>query len=80
MVNTIAAKSHRTRTIRMITRASATSRAVYTFPMPVTAYDATHDVSSPFDLLVRGNETGDWLGALHDFRNWLVRSVAAAAR
>ena len=32
--------------------------------------------SSPFDLLVRGNETGNWLAALDDFRNWLIREAA----
>jgi hypothetical protein len=30
--------------------------------------------SSPFDLLVRGNETGDWRSVWDDFRNWFVKS------
>jgi hypothetical protein len=29
--------------------------------------------SKPFDLLVRGNETGDWRGVWDDFRNWMRR-------
>jgi len=32
--------------------------------------------SKPFDLLARGNETGNWLAALDDFRNWLIREAA----
>jgi hypothetical protein len=28
--------------------------------------------TSPFDLLVRGNETGDWLAIWDEFRNWLL--------
>jgi hypothetical protein len=29
----------------------------------------------PFDLLVEGNETEDWLGVRDDFRNWLVTAA-----
>ena len=29
----------------------------------------------PFDLLVRGHESGDWLGVRDDFRNWLIRAA-----
>jgi hypothetical protein len=31
--------------------------------------------SSPFDLLARGNETGNWPGVWDDFRNWIVHHV-----
>jgi hypothetical protein len=30
----------------------------------------------PFDLLVEGNELEDWLAALDDFCNWLIRTAA----
>ena len=30
----------------------------------------------PFDLFAQGSETGDWLAALDDFRNWLIREAA----
>jgi site-specific DNA recombinase len=30
--------------------------------------------SKPFDLIVRGNETGDWRGVWDEFRNWLNRA------
>jgi hypothetical protein len=30
----------------------------------------------PFDLFAKGAETGDWLPALDDFRNWLIREAA----
>ena len=30
---------------------------------------------SPFDMLTRGNESGDWLGVRDDFRNWLVTAA-----
>jgi hypothetical protein len=30
----------------------------------------------PFDLLVEGNENGDWLGVRDDFRNWIVGQAA----
>jgi hypothetical protein len=29
--------------------------------------------NSPFDLLVQGNETGDWRGVWDDFRNWILK-------
>jgi hypothetical protein len=28
--------------------------------------------SKPFDLFVRGNETGDWRGVWDEFRKWLI--------
>ena len=28
----------------------------------------------PFDVFAKGSETGDWLVALDDFRNWLIRA------
>src|SRR5262249_23341333 len=31
--------------------------------------------SKPFDLLVRGNKTGDWLAILDEFRNFLLRTA-----
>ncbi len=31
--------------------------------------------SSPFDLFVRGNETGDWLAILDEFRNWMLKTA-----
>jgi hypothetical protein len=30
----------------------------------------------PFDVLAKGSESGDWLAALDDFRNWLIREAA----
>jgi hypothetical protein len=30
----------------------------------------------PFDVFANGGKTGDWLGALDDFRNWLIREAA----
>ena len=30
----------------------------------------------PFDVFFRGSETRDWLAALDDFRNWLIREAA----
>jgi hypothetical protein len=30
----------------------------------------------PFDLFAKGSENGDWLAALDDFRNWLIREAA----
>jgi DNA replication protein DnaC len=30
----------------------------------------------PFDVFAKGSETGDWLSALDDFRNWLIREAA----
>jgi hypothetical protein len=30
--------------------------------------------SSPFDLLMKGNETGDWRAVWDGFRNWIVRA------
>jgi hypothetical protein len=30
----------------------------------------------PFDVFAKGSETGDWLAALDDFRNWLIREAA----
>ena len=32
--------------------------------------------AKPFDLMVEGNKTGNWLAALDDFRNWLIREAA----
>ena len=29
----------------------------------------------PFDLLVDGNESGNWLGVWDDFRNWLLTAA-----
>jgi hypothetical protein len=29
-----------------------------------------------FDVFAKGSETGDWLAALDDFRNWLIREAA----
>jgi len=31
--------------------------------------------TKPFDLLVQGNKTGDWLAILDDFRNWLTQAA-----
>jgi hypothetical protein len=31
--------------------------------------------TSPFDLFVKGNETGDWLGVRDGIRNWLVTAA-----
>jgi hypothetical protein len=31
--------------------------------------------SKPFDLFVRGNETGDWRGVWDEFRNWLINAA-----
>jgi hypothetical protein len=31
--------------------------------------------TSPFDLLVKGNETGNWRAVWDEFRNWLIRKV-----
>ena len=30
----------------------------------------------PFDVFAKGSETGDWLAALDDFRNWLIQEAA----
>jgi hypothetical protein len=30
----------------------------------------------PFDVFANGGKTGDWLAALDDFRNWLIREAA----
>jgi hypothetical protein len=30
----------------------------------------------PFDVFAKGSKTGDWLAALDDFRNWLIREAA----
>jgi hypothetical protein len=30
----------------------------------------------PFDVFAKGSETGDWLAALDDFRNGLIREAA----
>jgi hypothetical protein len=30
----------------------------------------------PFDVFANGDKTGDWLAALDDFRNWLIREAA----
>jgi hypothetical protein len=30
----------------------------------------------PFDMLVEGNESGDWLGVRDDFRTWFVQNAA----
>ena len=30
----------------------------------------------PFDVFAKGSETGDWLAALDDFRNWLICEAA----
>jgi hypothetical protein len=32
----------------------------------------------PFDVFAKGSETGDWLAALDDFRNWLIREALAS--
>ena len=29
----------------------------------------------PFDVFANGAKTGDWLAALDDFRNWLIREA-----
>ena len=29
----------------------------------------------PFDVLVAGDQTEDWLGVWDDFRNWLIRAA-----
>jgi hypothetical protein len=31
--------------------------------------------NKPFDLFVRGNETGNWRGVWDDFRNWLIHAA-----
>jgi hypothetical protein len=31
--------------------------------------------NKPFDLFAKGTETGDWLAALDDFRNWLIKAA-----
>ena len=35
----------------------------------------TPTYNSPFDLLVRGNKTGNWLGVWDEFRNWVVSAA-----
>jgi hypothetical protein len=30
----------------------------------------------PFDVFAKGSETGEWLAALDDFRNWFIREAA----
>jgi hypothetical protein len=30
----------------------------------------------PFEVFAKGAETGDWLAALGDFRNWPIREAA----
>jgi len=30
----------------------------------------------PFDVFANGRRTDDWLAALDDFRNWLIREAA----
>jgi hypothetical protein len=32
--------------------------------------------NKPFDVFANGGKTGDWLAALDDFRNWLIREAA----
>jgi hypothetical protein len=29
-----------------------------------------------FDVFANGGKTGDWLAAVDDFRNWLIREAA----
>jgi hypothetical protein len=42
----------------------------------VTKLDRGYDdFSKPFDLLVRGNETGDWRGVWDEFRNWTISTA-----
>jgi hypothetical protein len=30
---------------------------------------------TPFDVFAKASKTGDWLAALDDFRNWLIREA-----
>jgi hypothetical protein len=39
----------------------------------------TPTYSKPFDLLVRGHETGNWRGVWDEFRPWLLTAAAAVA-
>jgi hypothetical protein len=36
--------------------------------------------STPLDLFVRGNETGDWRGVWDNFRNWVSLGLRPAKR